>query len=648
MEHWVCDAGRVNCHPVASIDLGSLLPDYLWIALVVLALAGLWWVMHKLSGVVRYVPNGRVGIVERLWSPHGSVGDGRIIALHGEAGYQPHILRGGMHFFFPFMYRIHLQPLVTISLGTIAYVFARDGEPLPPTQTLGRVVPIDDVAEFLANGGQRGPQRLILREGTYAINTAQFVILASDGVHGLNLSSQEEEMLDGMRRLIEEREGFRPVSVDKDSTGIVTVHDGPPMPSGDIVAPEVEGHRAYQDPEAFLAAGGLRGRQLQVLVDGTYYVNRLFATVEMCPKQVIDVGSVGVVVYYAGTRGEDISGSAYQHGELVANGWRGVWVEPLLPGKYAWNPYAGKIYPVPTTNFVLKWISGIVGGYKLDENLSEIELITKDAFEPRMPLSVVVHIDYREAPKLIQRFGDVKRLVESTLDPMVSAYFKDIGQRKTLIELLQQRGEIQATANEEMRERFAAYSINMHEVLIGTPSDPEGRLETILVQLRNRQIATEQQETYRLQEEAANKERTLNSARASAVMQEELTRSEISIRVNENAGSADLARATKDAERVRITAEAEARRIFLTGEATAQAAKLQVDAYGGPEYRLTEQVAGQFFEAIRQGHQPVVPQVLVSGGAAEGSLGALLSGLISSTMLNRGGDSIIPFKSAAE
>ena len=143
MEHWVCDAGRVNCERASGIDLGTLLPDYLWIALVVLALAGLWWVMHKLSGVVRYVPNGRVGIVERLWSPHGSVGDGRIIALHGEAGYQPQILRGGMHFFFPFMYRIHLEPLVTVSLGTIAYVFARDGEPLSPAQTLGRVVPIE-------------------------------------------------------------------------------------------------------------------------------------------------------------------------------------------------------------------------------------------------------------------------------------------------------------------------------------------------------------------------------------------------------------------------------------------------------------------------------------------------------------------------
>jgi uncharacterized membrane protein YqiK len=54
--------------------------------------------------------------------------------------------------------------------------------------------------------------------------------------------------------------------------------------------------------------------------------------------------------------------------------------------------------------------------------LSEISLITKDAFEPNLPLSVVVHIDYKKAPLVIQQFGDVKRLVEQTLDPMVSAY----------------------------------------------------------------------------------------------------------------------------------------------------------------------------------------------------------------------------------
>ena len=72
-----------------------------------------------------------------------------------------------------------------------------------------------------------------------------------------------------------------------------------------------------------------------------------------------------------------------------------------------------------------------------------MSLITKDAFEPSLPLSVVVHIDYRKAPLVIQRFGDIKRLVEQTLDPMVSAYFKNIGQTRTLIQLIQERSAIQ-------------------------------------------------------------------------------------------------------------------------------------------------------------------------------------------------------------
>ena len=56
---------------------------------------------------------------------------------------------------------------------------------------------------------------------------------------------------------------------------------------------------------------------------------------------------------------------------------------------------------------------------------------------------MVIHIDYQKAPLVIQRFGDVKRLVEQTLDPMVSAYFKNIGQTRTLIQLIQERSAIQ-------------------------------------------------------------------------------------------------------------------------------------------------------------------------------------------------------------
>ena len=63
---------------------------------------------------------------------------GQIIALDGEAGYQAELLRGGMHFgYWRWQYRVHKVRLVTISQGKIGYVYARDGEPLPPSQTLG-------------------------------------------------------------------------------------------------------------------------------------------------------------------------------------------------------------------------------------------------------------------------------------------------------------------------------------------------------------------------------------------------------------------------------------------------------------------------------------------------------------------------------
>src|SRR6185369_14540332 len=111
----------------------------------------------------------------------------------------------------------------------------------------------------------------------------------------------------------------------------------------------------------------------------------------------------------------------------------------------------GKVIMVPTTNFLLKWISTEVGEHRFDEHLAEVSLITRDAFEPTLPLSVVVHIDYRKAPLVIQRFGDVQRLVEQTLDPMVSAYFKNVAQTRTLIQLLQDRSAIQDQARKEMK-----------------------------------------------------------------------------------------------------------------------------------------------------------------------------------------------------
>ncbi len=655
----------------AMFDVGVLTAIALWIVGIIVTVV----VALKVLGV-RVIRSDQVGVVEKWWSPKGSLKDS-IIAMKGEAGYQPEVLRGGIHFRSPFMYRVRVMPLITIPQGKIGYVFARDGIPMQPEQTLGRVVECgnyQDVRGFMANGGQKGPQRSIIREGTYALNLAQFMVITESHVYYLPMGYKEEESsIMSMATYLGSVGGFSPVVIKgaEDRVGIVTVHDGPSLPMGDIIAPSIgdvaaepDYHNNFQNPEAFLKAGGFRGRQYQVLTEGTYFINRLFATVELIEKTIVPIGYAGVVVSYIGPKGADVSGEEYRHGELVTTGFRGVWNEALMPGKYAFNTYAGKAILVPTTNIILKWIKGETGAHNFDANLSEIGLITKDAFEPSLPLSVVIHIDYKKAPLVIQRFGDIAMLVNQTLDPMVSSYFKNVGQTKTLIELIQQRNEIQARSSEEMKVRFARYNLELEEVLIGTPRSPEGdtRIETILTQLRDRQIAFEKLETFDKQKIAADKERELKQAMAVAEQQTMLTQSEINIQVQENQGRAELQRAAQDAERVKtlargdaekvktlaageaekvkllagaeqarmkMIADAEATRIRLTAEADADrearvgigraiAIEEQVNAYGGPQLQLAQDVMTKMAQAIETSKVPIVPQTVVNMGGGEG------------------------------
>ncbi|HEX7813991.1 SPFH domain-containing protein [Dyella sp.] len=641
-------------------------------------------VLVFISNVIVYIPNDRVGVVERLWGAPSLVRG--LIALNAEVGYQPRVLRGGLHYFAPFQYRVHKVELVTIPQGEIGYIFARDGEDLIDGQALGRNVEpgIEDAAAFLKAHGQKGPQRAILREGTYAINVAQFAIITATRVHGLLLSEEERGTIDQMGNVLRDRGGFSPVVIVgghpkaatedavNDMLGVVTVHDGPVLPADEIVAPRVGQdaanrltfHNNFQNIDAFLRAGGSRGRQHQVLVEGTYYINRLFATVDFIPKTVVPVGFVGVVVSYIGKQGMDRSGEGYSHGELVDNECRGVWKEPLLPGKYAFNTYAGKIQLVPTTNFILKWTPEVTNNHKFDENLSEVSLITKDAFEPLLPLSVVVHIDYRKAPLVVQRFGDIKRLVDQTLDPMVSAYFKNIGQTKTLIQLIQDRADVQKVAGVEMMTRFAAYNLELQEVLIGTPHGSTGnasgaRIDAILNQLRDRQVALEQVATFELQEQSTVKERSLREARAKTDIQAELTNSVIHIEIKKNVGEASVVEANKRAEVIGIDADAERRRLTAEGDGRASAiaavgkaeaeaihAKSKALTGEGARLQLINTLGAQFAEAIRDGHIAIVPKIALGSGDA-GNTGGLSSLIqLASSLLAEKADASLPDESS--
>jgi len=692
-------------HPLLTLFADDLPAGAIGVLYVLLGFLGIVLICELVG--LRYIPNNRVGIVEKLWSAKGSVEEGRIIALSEEAGYQADLLRGGFHVgFWRWQYRIHKVALVTVPQGKIGYVYARDGQPLQPSQTLGRVVACNyfqDARTFLGETaqaspedttqlGQRGRQRAILREGVYAINLALFVVITEDVVYRLNLQGQRElETLMNWQKELRQMDGFSPVVIGavtrqmveeveerepgerrpraraargipatevrdpfeaegalaQDNIGIVTIQDGPSLVPGEIIAPAVGNdrndpnyHNNYQDPEAFLRAGGRRGRQYDPLTDGTYFLNRWFATVEIIPKTLVPIGHVGVVVSYYGRAGRDVSGQSFRHGERVAQGERGVWEKALGPGKYPFNTYAGSIILVPTTNFVLHWITGKSEAHHYDESLRSIDLVTKDAYEPLLPLSVVVHIDYEKAPSVIQRFGDVKKLITQTLDPMLSAYFRDVAHKKTMLELLQQRDSIQAESREELRRKFRDFDIECVDVLIGKPDTAEtgGKIETLLEQLRIRQLSIEQIETFERQRAAAEKQRTLSEAQAQAAMQTQLTNSHVQVQIAENQGEADLARARKQAEQMVVTAQAESQQRTLAGRgegartlqvglSEASVLLRKIGSFGDPRLYALSLVA----EQLSHSSQPLVPErVFVAGStnSENGSAGTPGQGLL--------------------
>ncbi len=678
-----------------SLPATPWLPLYGWVAVLVLLLC-----LPRLLGIV-YIPHTQVGIIEKIWSSKGSLREGQIIARNGEAGYQARFLRGGIHFgLYPWQYRIHKEPLVGVPEGKMAYVYARDGVPLEPVQTLGRNVEsnhFQDAMAFLEAGGQRGRQRGILREGVYAINLALFVVITEERVFSGPVRESADKYEFWKAQLVAIR-AFKPVVIGAgtggqshirgiaestateageppslaaatpefdpniDTIGVVSIQDGPTIGSGEIIAPEVkptEGrdHNYFQDPEAFLELGGKRGKQLQVLTDGTFFINRWFGTVEIKAKTLIPIGYVGVVVSYYGAAGDDTTGESFRYGEQVEAGQRGVWRSALTPGKYALNPYAVKVELVPTINFVLRWISGQTEAHHYDEDLTSIDLITADGYEPRLPLSLVLHIDYQKAPSVVQRFGDVKRLITQTLDPILTAYFRDVAQTSHMLDLLTKREEIQKRATEELGERFKKYDINVVAVLIGRPESREiaagqaDPIETLFDQLRMRRLADEQRATYAKQEEAAQQQVALNQAKAKAERQTELTQSAIAVEIAKNRGQAEFAEAEQLAKKQVTLAEGEARskeligkgessRIAQVGLAEAAVTLQKVGAYRDPRLYALNVFADQFSKSV----QPLVPSRLFisngaggkSGDAQQGS-GSVLETLLSLILSEKAG-----------
>jgi uncharacterized membrane protein YqiK len=619
------------------MNIPSLFASYWWIALILIFILFYKFILRMFFGMV-IVPENRIGLVTKKFVLMGSnreLPDGRIIATKGEAGFQAQTLAPGLYWgMWPWQYGVEMQPFVIIPEGKIGLVLANDGAQLPTGNILGRTVDSEhfqDADKFLSNGGQKGRQTALLTAGTYRINSYAFTVTIADMT-----------------------------IIHENKVGIVTTLDGVPVKAGQIAGEQIDGHNNFQDVDAFLVNGGNRGLQPQVMLAGSYFINPWAIQIEEIPMTNVPIGQVGVVISYIGEDGKDMTGDTFKHGNIVAKGFRGVWMEPLGPGKYPVNVYTMKVELVPTTNLVLNWANARSEAHDLDKNLSTITVRSRDGFPFNLDVAQIIHIPANEAPKVIARFGSMNNLVSQVLEPTIGNYFRNSAQDSDVISFLSTRKERQKSAREHIKEVLDEYNVNAVDTLIGDIVPPEALMKT----LTDRKIAEEEQKTYQTQKMAQEQRQGMEKETAIADMQKEIVKAQQSVEIAQRTADAAVkkaegdatslklqvnaqseatkmranaeaeatkamaaaqAEATKlnasaDAEKISKTGLAEAEKIMAIGKSTAEAYELQVKAMGGDnftKYKITEEIG--------KGNIKIIPDLIVSGGnGSDGSLSGLM------------------------
>ncbi len=618
--------------------------NYWWVFLLVFMLV-FYRLFFRLFGII-IVPEDKIGLVTKkfvLFGTNKELPDGRIIAVNGEAGFQGQTLAPGIYFWFwVWQYEIRLQPLTVIPQGKIGLVVAKDGKELETGNILARKVDCEtfqNAVAFIKNGGRKGRQSCYITAGTYRINTFLFEIMLTD------MTSISENMV-----------------------GIVTTLDGNPIEEGNIAGKRIDSHNNFQDTDAFLSAGGNKGLQPQTILAGSYYINPWFVQVEQIKMTEIPIGYVGVVISYVGQEGQDVSGAEFKHGNIVSKGQKGVWAEPLGPGKYPVNTFIMRVELVPTTNLVLNWASARSESHQLDKNLSTITVRSKDGFPFNLDVSQIIHIPTTEAPKVIARFGNMMNLVGQVLEPTIGNYFRNSAQDSDVISFLGSRKERQDSAKMHISKVLEQYNVYGVDTLIGDIVPPESLMKT----LTDRKLAEEQKITYDTQKKAQETRQSLEKETAIAEIQKEIVKADQGVLISERIADAAVKKSTgeassikiqanaeaeklqviakgeaqkvkllaeaeaekvkmianAEAEKISVTGNAEAEKILAIGKSNAEAYKLAVSSMGGDNFtklKVTESIGK---EKIK-----IIPEVLITGGGGDSN--GPISGLLGMQLLEQ-------------
>ena len=601
------------------------------------------------------MPTGRIFAPDRAQNAHNNFQDPiAFIKRGGVKGIQLRTLPPGLWPIHPYLFRVSVAKATMIPQGKVGVVTAADGAPLDAGRLLGKSISdhrnFQDAEQFIASGGQKGPQVDILTPGVYRI------LVQSGSIEG---SSEAKPGLFNVRL-------FDATVINENQIGLVEALDGAQLNPRDYVAESFAGHDNFQDGHEFIGKGGQRGPQKDILLPGTYYINPLLFKVIPETAKEIQPGEVAVVVSNVGKdpseevrremaekvrmrmereEQQQVEESAARldlmdekrtaeqikadlmtgdpadrrldegahEAYVVPEGFRGIQESVVGPGRYYVNTLAITPIVIPTTNQTVEWTAGEVAN-----TFNPFEVISKDGFTMQLEVRVVFRVKPEDAPFMVAKIGGIERLIQNVMHPLIDSIFRNQASESSAMAYLQNRHEEQERAEARVRAHLLKYHVDVVNVLICHIHLPEELMKTQTEKI----LAEQRQNMYNAQREAEEKRIQLEKTKSHADSQKDLVAATVGVDIASKRAEQRKAEGEGEAHYIQQTGRAEAEKVRLMGEAQGVAYREQVNALGAQGVALVETLKVIGEKGVR-----ITPDVMATGGGsgeAGGGIGTLL------------------------
>lgn len=446
---------------------------------------GLHFVFYPVERVIQKVPlveigADELGIVEavdgepmqtgsifapdRAQNTHNNFQDPiAFIKQGGVKGIQLRTLPPGKWAIHPFLFRVSIAKAAMIPPGKVGIVTSADGAPLDLGRLHGIAIKghknFQDAENFIYSGGQKGAQVEVLTPGTYRIHTNS---IALDNPNDFQPGIFTIRLVDA-------------TVINENQIGLVEALDGAPLDPRDYVAQAVTGHDNFQDSNEFIAQGGQRGPQKDILLPGTYYINPMVFKVIPESAKEVRPGEVAVIVSNVGKdpseeirktmaakvrerlereEEEQIQRAAKQldkvdgaeitieeikaelqadsdpadkrldsgahEAYVVPEGFRGIQETVVGSRRYYINTLAVTPIIIPTTNMTVEWTAENVA-----QSFDPFAVISKDGFTMQLEVRVVFRVKPEDAPFMVAKIGNTDKLVQNVMHPLIDSIFRN-------------------------------------------------------------------------------------------------------------------------------------------------------------------------------------------------------------------------------